>query len=506
MKKIKKRFITNIVFNVIALISTIAAIIFCIYINKLDMLPSNYLTILFVGVGVIYLILIGLTLPRKMKTVVKGICCFFFVVNILVCAYGIKYSDKTIEALDKISGQLVQKEDYEVQVLKTSSINDKNGLKGKKIGVFKNERYDEVVNILKKDVECEIVDYDDPVKFFQDLMDGNIDAVLASETVYGLLEEDLSYLELELRSVHTVGVPIKGDTKEIVKVVDVTNTPFNIYVAGGDKFGSINKVMNTDVNMVVSVDPVNHKLLLTSIPRDYYVILPSKGENAYDKLTHAGYYGIQESIKAIEKLLDIDINYYAKVNFTTIVKLVEAIDGIDVNSDRAFCEYRSKTMCYKKGINHLTKDTVLPFARERKSFADGDVQRVKNQQKVIDGIMNKMTSSSTLLGNYNDILAAVGESFKTSLDTQSIQRLVKMQLSNMRGWTSESQNLVGFSDMSTKCYSLPGWNLYVMKQDPESVKKSSDKIKEFMGIKQEEKKETEETKEESKEETNKKTS
>ena len=154
MKKVKKRFITNIVFNVIALISTIAAIIFCIYINKLDMLPSNYLTILFVGVGVIYLILIGLTLPRKMKTVVKGICCFFFVVNILICAYGIKYSDKTIEALDKISNQLVQKEDYEVKVLKTSSINDKNGLKNKKIGVFKNETYDELVNLLKKDVEC----------------------------------------------------------------------------------------------------------------------------------------------------------------------------------------------------------------------------------------------------------------------------------------------------------------------------------------------------------------
>jgi len=490
MKKIKKKFITNIIFNAIALISTIVALIFCIYIYKLDMVPGKYLTIIFIAVGIIYLALIGLTLPRKMKIWIKGVCCFFFVVNALVFGYGIKYSDKTIEALDKINDKLVQKEDYEIKVLAKSSISTKDGLKGKKIGIFKNERYDDIIELLKKDVDCEIIDYDDPIKFFEDLQEGNIDAVICSETVYGLLDEDLSYMELDLKTIHTVGVPFsEEENKEVVKVVDVTNTPFNIYLAGGDKRGTINKVMNTDVNMIISVDPVNHKILLTSIPRDYYVVLPSKGENAYDKLTHAGYYGVQESIKSLENLLDIDINYYVKVNFTTVLSLVEAIDGIDVYSDYNFCQYRSKTMCYKKGWNHLTKDTVLPFARERKSFKDGDVQRVKNQQKVIDGIVSKMASSKTLLANYSDILEAISTSFATNLDRKSISRLVKLQLSDMRGWKSESQNLVGFSAMSTTCYSLPGWNLYVMKQDPNSVKTASDKIKTFMGLKIEETKE-----------------
>ena len=501
MKKIKKKFVTNIVFNVIALISTILALIFCIYIYKLDMIPGNYLTIAFIAIGIIYAVLIGLTLPRKMKIVVKGICCFFFIVNALIFGYGIKYSDKTIEALDNISGKLVQKEEYEVRVLSKSSISGKDGLKGKKIGVFKNDRYDELIELLKKDVECEIVDYEDPVKLFEDLNDGTIDAVLASDNVYELLEEDLSYMELELKTVHIVGVPVKGEISEVVKVVDVTNTPFNIYLAGGDKRGSINKVMNTDVNMVISVDPVNHKILLTSIPRDYYVVLPSKGENAYDKLTHAGYYGVQESIRALEKLLDIDINYYMKVNFSTIEKVVEAVDGIDVYSDYNFCQHKSKVNCYKKGWNHLDKDTVLPFARERKAFKDGDVQRVKNQQKVIDGLISKISSSKTLLNNYTDILEAISENFSTNLDRKSISRIVKMQISDMRGWSSDSQNLVGFSDMSTNCYSLKGWNLYVMKQDPKSVKASSDKIKEFMGLKVEKE---EETKEESvKEDSNK---
>ena len=421
MKKIKKRFIANIIFNVIALISTILALVFCIYIYKLDMIPGKYLTIAFIVIGVIYLILIGLTLPRKMKQIIKLVCCIFFIINALVFGYGIRYSDKTIEALDKMSYDLVQKEDYEVKVLSKSNITDANGLKGKKIGVFKNDSYDDVVKYLTKDVDTELIDYDDPVKFFEDLSEGTIDAVIASDIVYGLLEDDLSYMKLDLKTAHTVGVPIKGEVKEVVKVVDVTNTPFNIYIAGGDKRGSINKVMNTDVNMIVSVDPVNHKLLLTSIPRDYYVVLPSKGENAYDKLTHAGYYGVQESIKAVENLLDIDINYYAKVNFTTIEKVVDAIGGIEVDSKYAFTEDNStKYFHFKKGINYLNGEKALAFARERHAFADGDVQRVKNQQAVskLTNDMLKKNSETLKQGS----IKIAEESERAIVDIETIRK------------------------------------------------------------------------------------
>ena len=486
MKKIRKRFIANIIFNIIALISTVLALIFCIYIHKLDMIPSNYLKIALIAVGVIYLILIAFTLPRKMKRVIKLVCCIFFIINALVFGYGIKYSDKTIEALEKISYDLSQKEDYEVRVLNKSNVTSANDLKNKKIGIFKNEKYDDVVKYLTKDITCELIDYDDPVKFFEDLQDGNIDAVIASETVYSLLQEDLSYMKLNLKKVHTVGVPIEEKINEVVKVVDVTNTPFNIYIAGGDKFGSIDKVMNTDVNMVVSVNPINHKILLTSIPRDYYINLPSKGEDAYDKLTHAGYYGVQESIRAVEKLLDTEINYYAKVNFSTIQKVVDAIGGVDVKSDYAFRfadEWNNMFFTYKKGINHLNGKQALGFARERESFSDGDVERVKNQQKVIDAIINKMTSSKELIGKYTNILDAISANFSTNLDRNSISRLVKMQLSDMRGWETESQNLEGKSDMSKNCYSLKGWELYIMRQDADSVKKNSDRIKEFLSSK-----------------------
>ncbi len=482
-KKNKNKVVTNLIFNIIAFISTVIAIIFAVYIYKLDMIPDNYLKIFIIVLLVIYLVLLCLTLPRHIKKGFKITACVFFIIFACIFGYGIKYVDKTISFIDKINDELKQKEEYQIKVLNDSKTT-KDNLNSKKIGIFKNENYDKIVELLKKKYDkAEIIDYDDPINFFEDLNDGKINAVISSNNVYDLLGTELSYLKLDLKTIDTVDVPVENTEHEIVKVVDVTNTPFNIFVAGGDAFGSINKVMNTDVNMVVSVDPIKHKILLTSIPRDYYVILPSKGENVYDKLTHAGYYGVGESVKAVEKLLDIDINYYAKVNFSTIEKIVDAIGGIEVNSDYKFKftdEWNNMYFSYKKGINKLNGKQALGFARERSSFSDGDVQRVKNQQKVISAIIDKVSSSKTLISRYTDLLDAISKSFSTNLDNKSISRLVKMQLNDMRGWDVESQNLVGHSSTSRNCYSIPKMNLYVMKRDENSVNSAKEKIKEFM--------------------------
>ena len=472
----KSRVVWNIIFNIIAFISFVIALIFCIYIYKLDMIPENYLRILFIVLGVIYLILLVLTLPRHMKRGIKIFACVLFVMFALVFGYGIRYADKTISFIDKINDELKQKEEYQIKSL--NSTDKKENLKNKKIGVFRNANYDKIVELLNKEIKCEIKEYTDPVELFEAISNKEIDAIIASDNVYELLQTELSYMKLDMYTAHVISVPVDGDTEEIVKVVDVTNTPFNIFVAGGDAYGSINKVMNTDVNMVVSVDPVNHKILLTSIPRDYYVVLPSKGEDAYDKLTHAGYYGVGESVLAVEKLLDIDINYYAKVNFSTIEKIVDAIGGIDIYNFKRFTSSDTVTH-FAKGNIHVNGHQALMFARERQAYSDGDVQRVKNQQIVLSAIINKLTSSTTLISKYTDLLDAISSSFATNLDNKSISRLVKMQLNDMRGWDLESQNLVGHSATSKNCYSIPKMSLYVMKQDEESVKTASEKIKEF---------------------------
>ena len=476
-----KRIYMNAFFNVIALIAVIVMLVFCIYLFRLDMLPFKYLSILYLVIGFIYLILLGLTLPRKIKYRIKTICLVLFVLFSLTFAFGIKYVDKTIEFMDVINNELSQKEEYHVSVLKNSIIESGSELNNKKVGLYtmSDETKDKIIEIINKELSYEFVSYTDVILMFEDLSEKKIDAVIVNSSLETLLETDLDYLNLELKNVYSLMVPISEES-DIVKIVDVTNTPFNVYIAGGDAYGSINKVTNTDVNMIVSVDPVKRKILLTSIPRDYYVLLPSKGEDAYDKLTHAGYYGIGESVKAVEKLLDIEINYYAKVNFSTIVGVIDAIGGVDVYSDFTFQSDSYPVQYYKKGWNHLTGLKALSFARERHAFKDGDVQRVKNQQKVITAIIDKMTSSTALITGYSDILDSVKKNFSTNLDTKSINRLVKMQLNDMRGWNIESQNLVG-TGASKKTYTFPKMNLYVMERNEESVNKASAKIKEFFG-------------------------
>lgn len=460
-----------------ALISVVIMLIFCLYLYRLDMIPMKYLGIIYGVIGTIFLVLVLLTLPRKIKIRIKSICFLFFVGFSLLFGFGIKYVDKTISFLDIINDELSQKEEYHVSVLMNSNYKAIKDLEGKKIGLYSSseDTLEEIEKLLKKEVSSEIVIYTDVVLMFEDLSEKKIDAVITNSSIETLLDADLSYMQLKLNSLSTLMVPI--EEVDIVKVVDVTNTPFNIYIAGGDAYGSINKVTNTDVNMVVTVDPVNHKLLLTSIPRDYYVNLPGKGENAYDKLTHAGYYGIGESVKTVEKLLDIEINYYVKVNFSTIEGVIDAIGGVTVNVEKGFTTSNG-VYTFKTGKNYMNGAKALRFARERKVFKDGDVQRVKNQQKVFSAIFDKVTSSTALITGYSDILDSVKKNFSTNLDTKSINRLVKMQLNDMRGWSIESQNLVG-TGASKKTYTFPKMKLYVMERNDESVDKASTKIKEF---------------------------
>ena len=371
---------------------------------------------------------------------------------------------------------LLQKEVYYVMTLDSSTIKNVKDLDNKTIGIYSSKNSEEAIKLLDKKIDSTNKEYKNIVELFEDLQDKKIDAVLINDSTKNLLSSDLSDMELKLKEIYKVYVSI--EKTDIVKVVDITKKPFNIYVAGGDAYGSIDNVTNTDVNMIITVDPINRKVLLTSIPRDYYVNLPSFGDDAYDKLTHAGYYGIEESVKAIENLLDIDINYYVKVNFSTIEGVIDAIEGVDVYVDKGFTA-SDGSYTFVTGYNHMNGKKALRFARERKSFSNGDVQRVKNQQKVLTAIINKVTSSTTLVTNFSQILNSVENSFSTNMETKNINRFIKMQLNDMRTWDIESQNLVG-SDLYTKnTYTYPNLELYVMKQDEESVGTAKEKIKKY---------------------------
>ena len=463
-------------FRAIAIISIIIFIVFGIMLYVLDMIPFKYLIIFYIVFGLLYLYLFITSFPKKIKNKFKISSCVFLILFGTIFGVGIKYLNDTMDFVGVISKDLFQKEVYYVMTLENSKYKDIKDLDGKSIGIYSSKNSTKASNELNKKIKNISKEYKNVVELFEDLQDNKIDAVLINESTKNLLDTDLADMKLKLKEIYKVYVSI--EKTDIVKVVDITKKPFNIYVAGGDAYGSIDNVTNTDVNMIITVDPVNRKVLLTSIPRDYYVNLPSFGDDAYDKLTHAGYYGIEESAKAIENLLDIDINYYVKVNFSTIEGVIDAIGGVDVYVDKGFTA-SDGSYTFVTGYNHMNGKKALRFARERKSFSNGDVQRVKNQQKVLTAIINKVTSSTTLVTNFSQILDSVGNSFSTNMETKSINRFIKMQLNNMQGWNIESQNLIG-TDLYTKnTYTYPNLELYVMKQDEESVGAAKEKIKKY---------------------------
>lgn len=478
MAKKKNKKVLNIVSIIIGIISLILMLVFSYAIYKLNMIPGKFLIPAYILIFIIYTGLLLTVFLPKVKSKIKVISIVVLVLFGVIFGFADKYIFTTLNFMDILDRDILQKERYDVYVLENSSYNKLEDLKGKKVGLYQSSNSEKAGSELKNKIDFEIIEYTDVEKMFESLNNNEINAIIISSSVKNLLDTELNDINVKIKSIYNFKISIEKN--DIVKVVNVTNTPFNVYIAGGDGYGSIDYTFNTDVNMVATINPTTRKILLTSIPRDYYVNLVGQGPNAYDKLTHAGYYGIEESVKTVENLLDIDINYYVKINFSTIEGIVDAIGGVDVYSDFDFYEKAFGKYHFTVGYNHLDGKQALAFARERKSFATGDVQRVKNQQKVVEAIINKVTSSTALISSYDRILDTVSENLDTNMPSKDISRLVKMQLNDMRGWTIESQNAVGTSQMGPT-YTFPTLNLYTMLPDEDSVNSLKAKIKEYLG-------------------------
>lgn len=478
MAKKKNKKVLNIVSIIIGIISLILMLVFSYAIYKLNMIPGKFLIPVYILIFIIYTGLLLTVFLPKVKSKIKVFSMIILVLFGVIFGFADKYIFTTLNFMDILDRDVLQKERYDVYVLENSSYNKLEDLKGKKVGLYQSSNSEKAGSELKNKIDFEIIEYTDVEKMFESLNNDEINAIIISSSVKNLLDTELNDINVKIKSIYNFKISIEKN--DIVKVVNVTNTPFNVYIAGGDGYGSIDYTFNTDVNMVATINPTTRKILLTSIPRDYYVNLVGQGPNAYDKLTHAGYYGIEESVKTVENLLDTDINYYVKINFSTIEGIVDAIGGVDVYSDYDFYEKAFGKYHFTVGYNHLNGNQALAFARERKSFATGDVQRVKNQQKVVEAIINKVTSSTALISNYDRILDTVSENLDTNMPSKDISRLVKMQLNDMRGWTIESQNAVGTSQMGPT-YTFPTLNLYTMLPDEDSVNSLKAKINEYLG-------------------------
>ncbi len=485
-KQGKKITAATVLFIVYAIVLTL----FIITVIRLDILPIAYLSVLVAVLAAISLpIFKGLgkkeKLPRsgrvkeddikpKKKTKGEIVSSVLAVIMIIILGVGTFYMNGTLDFFNKISGDKFYQTFY-VVVENDSEYEKIKDIKGETVGVMstEDEAYDEAQDKLEKKVKVELAKAGDYRSLATSLVKDEYEAVFLNSTYYEIaMEEVEGFTEETTRVLYEIEVEV--EIEDLTKPVAVTEAPFNVYISGIDAKGSISNIARSDVNMIMTVNPTTKKILLTSIPRDYYVPLASNGQ--MDKLTHTGLYGINETTETVENLFNIDINYYVKVNFTTVTKLVDAIGGIDVYSDYTFS---SGGYDYVAGSNHLNGDEALRFARERDSFVDGDIQRVKNQQAVIKGIINKVTSSTAILTSYNSILNSLEDNLQTNMSQKEITSLVKMQLEDMSSWEIEQQNVIGKGKL-TPVYSIPHMSVYVMVPNQESVDAAHNKIVEFM--------------------------
>lgn len=466
---------------IIAVIYGLAAVVFLFSIFRLDVLPLTYLAIIAVVLLLVSALLIkGILSQKKGKGSV--ISAVIACVLALVMIAGTAMISGTLSFMNGIIAGGTQIHNYHVVVREDSEFETLDDIKNQTVYVQsrEDEKLKRAKEVLQEKVDVTFDAKDDIQALAEALVNEDVDIIYMNSAYYEMaLEEVENFTEENTRILETLDVVVEGSLD--AKNIDVTKDPFNIYISGIDTTGSISNVARSDVNMVMTVNPETREILLTSIPRDYYVELASYG--AYDKLTHSGIYGIEETVATVENLLDIEINYYVKVNFTTVTTLVDALGGITVDSDYAFTSKDGYS--YVEGENVLNGAEALSFARERKAFASGDNQRVKNQQAVISGIIKKVTGSTAILTSYSDLLGAMSDNVEMNMAAKDITSLVKMQLGDMRGWNIEKCSLTGSGDSATT-YSVPNAYAYVMRPDPVSIQEAKTKIDAVMGVETEE--------------------
>ena len=460
-----------------AALLTVAALIMAGTILALGVLPMKFFIALVAVLAVIVACMYFFVKKAKKgwPRVIARVLSLVLTIAMLV---GSLYAAQASSFLARISGSkdLVY---MQVMVLKDSKCKKLADLDGKTYGVV--DKVDEenirltIKEINKKQGAIKVEHLDSPDALTTALYNKEVDAIIINKANVKSITDNHS--DFKKKTTLIWEYVITKDIKDAAKKVDVTKDGFTVLVNGIDaQEGGVDQAANSDVNMLVTVNPTTKQILMVSIPRDYYVELASFG--AYDKLTHSGSYGIEETRKTLEKLFNVDVNYTAKANFNAVKDLVDAVGGVDVYSDLEMTlrDEDGIDKYIKEGMNHMDGPTALRFARERSSYEEGDNHRIKNQQDVLKAIIKKLTSPA-IISDYSSILDALGDNMNTSMKASDLKKLAKMQISDGASWDIQQYQVTGYDGSSSECYSYPGPSLYVMYPNEETVEIATQKIK-----------------------------
>ena len=447
----------------------IVSVLVLVLVYFINVLPLEYFIVLVILVLITDLFAIMLLLSKGRIRNVIGI--LLTIILLILMIFGITYELNTLDFLKQFGFNSYKTENYNVIVLDSSEydeLEDLNDLSIAHLDLDTHKGLQNAVADIKKEIDFTSLVGEDISDLTEMLESDETSAIILESAQLSIIEEENKEFYDSIRIIWSTDVEI--EIAKIGESVDVTKDSFNILISGIDTYGSITKVSRSDVNILVTVNPSTHSILLTSIPRDYYVLLPEFNE--YDKLTHAGIYGIETSVSAVENLLDTTINYYIKVNFTSLIDIVDALGGITVESNYDFTTQDGYH--FTKGTNELNGKEALSFARERKAFADGDRIRGQNQELILASLINKAMSAS-IITNYVDLLNALDDKFVTNITDEEITDFIKKQISEMASWNINAISLDG-SNAYDYTYSYKSQKLYVMKPYEESVLNAKEQI------------------------------
>lgn len=462
---------TSLIYRIFAALLSIVLLVlsgFAAYqIVTLNVLPSNLLLPVILIIVILNAILILLINFVTHAIWTKVISVILVILVGCTMGFGNVYLYETYSTLTSVTGAEKGSIKNTISVItKTDHDEDIQSLKNEKIGVLRN-----IDSVGTKKCQTKLKKYSFSYKKYDNLQalvkalyEDEVQAIVMNEIYRANVEEMEEYngFSNETKSIYQA-VYYTNNKNDALVVDDITKNPFTIFVSGNDTYGDIDELSRSDVDMIVTVNPTTSTVLMVNIPRDYYV------QTSYgnDKLTHTGMYGIEETKQTVENLLGIDINYTFRVNFSSAEDIVEALDGVDIEVPKGMAVERLNADWALEGVhegwNHLNGARALAYARERHAYVDGDIQRAKNQQQVLEAIIKK-AASSKILTNYTKLLKSFKNAFDTNMSTNEITALLQYELQAMPNWKFQNYVLRG-TNSSAVCASMAQELSVVMPED-----------------------------------------
>lgn len=476
-KRKKKNF--SLLYKIVSFLLIIISVFTGAVLIYFEILPIVYLILALLVIAFFDLLFILILAKSRLRLWVKTLFMLLCLVYMFVLIFISSYAMGTLDFLNSIIDTGYRSETYSVYVV-DGTYSKIEELDDKRIALYNldDDAGKKAIDKVSSKISFNAVEVEDIQDSLQDVYDGKIDAVLMSQAYMDVLNEETDKYA-DLVSIYTFDILTK--TKVISSDKDISEEPFIIYISGIDTSGKISEKARSDVNILVAVNPNTGKILMLNTPRDYYVKLHTKKK--LDKLTHAGIYGIEESLMTLEDLYGVDISYYFRVNFTSFVTIVNKLGGIDVDVPVSFCEQNSKRsysnqICLKKGVQELNGEEALALARTRHTLSGGDRSRIENQLLVLNAIFDKATSPSIIV-KYNSLISALGDYVSTNMSSDEIIKFVKKQIKDPTDWDIKQKTVTG-EDSRNTAYSTGSARVYVMEPDMDSVNEAKLALKEIL--------------------------